>query len=116
MAPFQDGKHALLKEHTLYIHYSEKSVEDKRERQKFTAAFSQHSFEGAHVFVPEPVALPWIKREFYEGSNSATGIGPVCLVPDSEAWTKTFKEKKALYGKPNRIAPGKARRVWTRRW
>ena len=65
-----------------------------------------HSFEAAHVFVHEPIAVPHTRRTYYEGSNAATGIGPVSLVPESKAWMKTFKAKKALYGKANRIAPG----------
>lgn len=95
-----------MKKHNMFIHYSEKCMEERRERQKITTAFSMHSFEGGHVFVKDPVAVEFTRRDYYEGSNASTGIGPVHLIPDSEAWTKTFKEKKVLYGKANRIAPG----------
>ena len=95
-----------MKKHNMFIHYSEKCMEERRERQKITTAFSMHSFEGGHVFVKDPVAVEFARRDYYEGSNASTGIGPVHLIPDSEAWTKTFKEKKVLYGKANRIAPG----------
>lgn len=104
--PFKVDNKVVVKKHNMFVHYSEKCMEERRERQKITTAFSMHSFEGGHVFVKDPVAVGFVRRDYYEGSNASTGIGPVYLVPDSEAWTKTFKEKKVIYGKANRIAPG----------
>ena len=104
--PFKVDNKIVAKRHLLYIHYSEKAMEERRERQKITAAFSMHSIEGGHVFANDNVAVPYCRRKYFDGSNASTGIGPIPLVTDTEAWTMTFKEKKDLYGKANRVAPG----------
>ena len=97
--PFKFDSRALaVKKHNMFIHYSEKCMEERRERQKITTAFSMHSFEGAHFFVKDAIAVEFYRREHYEGSNASTGIGPVSFTPDCDAWTKKFSTKKEIYG------------------
>ena len=45
---------------------------------------------------------------FWAGASGATpaGIGPVAYTCEEESWKRSFKEKKVIYGKANRIAPG----------
>ncbi len=83
--PFKCEGKSVVKKHNLFIHYSESCVEQRRERQKITAAFSQHSFETGHIFVKDPIAVEFTRRRHYEGSSASNGIGPVHLVPDEEA-------------------------------
>lgn len=83
--PFKSEGKIVTKKHSLFIHYSEACMEQRRERQKVTAAFSMHSFETASIFVKDPIAVEFTRRQHYEGSSASNGIGPVHLVPDSEA-------------------------------
>eukprot|EP00974_Lingulodinium_polyedra_P043376 4164934-Lingulodinium_polyedra.AAC.1 len=52
----------------------------------------------------------------YPGYNASMGIGPAVLVPAEDTWKCTVKEKKAIYGKDNRVAPGGARQARARQW
>jgi len=52
----------VIKKQNLYVHYSEKHMEERRERQKITSALSMHSFECGHIFVKDPVAAPFTRR------------------------------------------------------
>ena len=65
-----------------------------------------HCFEVAHILVQDPVAVAFQRRTCYEGSSASNGIGPVHLVSEANAWVRTFADKKEIYGKVNRIAPG----------
>ncbi|MCP4244438.1 MAG: hypothetical protein GY772_28175 [bacterium] len=100
------GGRLSLSKHNLHIHYSEKCMEDRRQRMRMTTAMSLHSFETAHVVLKEPISVEYKRRRHYDGSNVSDGIGPVSLTPIERAWTLTFKEKKDVYGKAGRVAPG----------
>ena len=64
------------------------------------------SHETAHVYLVDSLNSPYVRRQHYEGSSASSGIGPVAYTTDEAAWVRTFKEKKEIYGKTNRIAPG----------
>ena len=49
---------------------------------------------------------PFVRRKHFEGSSASSSIGPVAYTKDEAAWVRTFKQKKDIHGKPNRIAPG----------
>jgi putative transposon-encoded protein len=92
----------------LNIYYDEGAIEERRDRSQDMKSFSLRSLEVNHIITKDPIAVAYKKRVKYAGSSASTGIGPVYLAGPSTpgVWTKTYKEKKALYGKQNRIAPG----------
>ena len=104
--PFKIEKKVMVKESHLTIHISEASIELRRQRQKLTAPLSMCSHETARVYLLDNLNSPYVRRRHYEGSSASSGIGPVAYTTDDDAWVKTFKDKKDIYGKTNRIAPG----------
>ena len=104
--PFKIEKKVMVKESHLTIHISEASIEVRRQRQKLTAPLSMCSHETARVYLLDNLNSPYVRRRHYEGSSASSGIGPVAYTTDDDAWVKTFKDKKDIYGKTNRIAPG----------
>ena len=104
--PFKIEKKVMVKESHLTIHISEASIEVRRQRQKLTAPLSMCSHETARVYLLDNLNSPYVRRRHYEGSSASSGIGPVAYTTDDAAWVKTFKDKKDIYGKTNRIAPG----------
>ena len=104
--PFKIEKKVMVKESHLTIHISEASIELRRQRQKLTAPLSMCSHETARVYLLDNLNSPYVRRRHYEGSSASSGIGPVAYTTDDAAWVKTFKDKKDIYGKTNRIAPG----------
>ena len=104
--PFKIEKKVMVKESHLTIHISEASIELRRQRQKLTAPLSMCSHETARVYLVDNLNSPYVRRRHYEGSSASSGIGPVAYTTDDAAWVKTFKDKKDIYGKTNRIAPG----------
>ena len=104
--PFKIEKKVMVKESHLTIHISEASIEVRRQRQKLTAPLSMCSHETARVYLVDNLNSPYVRRRHYEGSSASSGIGPVAYTTDDAAWVKTFKDKKDIYGKTNRIAPG----------
>ena len=104
--PFKIEKKVMVKESHLTIHISEASIELRRQRQKLTAPLSMCSHETARVYLVDNLNSPYVRRQHYEGSSASSGIGPVAYTTDDAAWVKTFKDKKDIYGKTNRIAPG----------
>ncbi len=98
----------LYTKNTLHLHYSEAGLEDRRSRMKLTAPLSLHAFEWAHIFTKDVIKVEYKKRTKFEGSSVSDGLGPVRLTPEDgpNTWVKTFREKKLIYGKENRIAPG----------
>ena len=104
--PFKLDKKVMVKENHLTIHISEGSIESRRQRQKLTAPLSMCSHETARVYLADNLNSPYVRRRHYEGSSASSGIGPVAYTTDDAAWVKTFKDKKDIYGKTNRIAPG----------
>ena len=104
--PFKFDSKVAVKRHTLTIHIAEESLESRRARQKIVAPLSMNSFENAHVLVKDPVSVAFYRRKHFAGSSASTGIGPVPLLPEEEAWRRPLKLKKNIYGKANRVAPG----------
>ena len=104
--PFKIEKKVMVRESHLTIHISEASIEVRRQRQKLTAPLSMCSHETARVYLLDNLNSPYVRRRHYEGSSASSGIGPVAYTTDDAAWVKTFKDKKDIYGKTNRIAPG----------
>ena len=104
--PFKIEKKVMVRESHLTIHISEASIEVRRQRQKLTAPLSMCSHETARVYLLDNLNSPYVRRRHYEGSSASSGIGPVAYTTDDDAWVKTFKDKKDIYGKTNRIAPG----------
>ena len=104
--PFKFDNKIAIKRHTLTIHIAEDSLESRRARQKIVAPLSMNSFENAHVLVKDPVSVAFYRRKHFPGSSASTGIGPVPLLPEEEAWCRPLKMKKHIYGKANRVAPG----------
>ena len=104
--PFKIEKKVMVRESHLTIHISEASIEVRRQRQKLTAPLSMCSHETARVYLVDNLNSPYVRRRHYEGSSASSGIGPVAYTTDDDAWVKTFKDKKDIYGKTNRIAPG----------
>ena len=104
--PFKIEKKVMVKESHLTIHISEASIEVRRQRQKLTAPLSMCNHETARVYLLDNLNSPYVRRRHYEGSSASSGIGPVAYTTDDDAWVKTFKDKKDIYGKTNRIAPG----------
>ena len=104
--PFKIEKKVMVRESHLTIHISEASIELRRQRQKLTAPLSMCSHETARVYLVDNLNSPYVRRRHYEGSSASSGIGPVAYTTDDAAWVKTFKDKKDIYGKTNRIAPG----------
>ena len=114
--PFKIDGRVMLKKHALTVHMSETSLEEQRGRLKLTAALSMQSMETAHIYAKEALQVEYVRRKHFAGSSASAGIGPVSLTPEDESWKRTVKDKRAIYGKDNRVAPGGARRAWMRRW
>ena len=104
--PFKIEKKVMVKESHLTIHISEASIELRRQRQQLTTPLSMCSHETARVYLADSLNSQYVRRKHYEGSSASSGIGPVAYTTDDAAWVKTFKDKKDIYGKSNRIAPG----------
>ena len=96
-----------VSKHVLHIHYSEKSMEERRERLKLTAALSLKSLECCNLVCKEPLAVAYKKRSKFDGSSVSDSVGPVSLTsPEGKhAFCRTFEKKKEMYGKA-RIAVG----------
>ena len=103
--PFKFDNKTAIKRHTLTIHIAEESLESRRARQNNASPLSMNSFENAHVLVKDPVSVAFYRRKHFPGSSASTGIGPVPLLPEEEAWRRPLNIKH-MYGKANRVAPG----------
>lgn len=105
---FKVAGKTITKKNVLYVHLSEASLEQRRDRMKIITALSLHSFEQGHIYTKDAIQVEFRKREHYPGSSVSSGIGPVTMVADSSplCWYRTFEDKKAIYGKSNRVAPG----------
>ena len=95
-----------MKKQTLFVHISETTMEERRQRQKMTSALSVQSMECGHIFTKESVAAEFTTRKHFAGNSASNVIGPVSLIPEDSAWTRTVKDKREIYGKENRVAPG----------
>ena len=106
--PFKFDKRIKVKENHLMVHISEACIETRRERQIIQCPMSIGSHEVGHFYLDQAETLdsPFVRRKHFEGSSASSGIGPVGYTNDEDAWVRTFKQKKDIYGKANRIAPG----------
>ena len=104
--PFKFDSKVAVKRHTLTIHIAEESLESRRARQKIVAPLSMNSFENAHVLVKDPVSVAFYRRKHFAGSSASTGIGPVPLLPEEEAWRRPVKLKK------KHLRQGEPRSTW----
>ena len=104
--PFKVDNKLVAKRQTLFVHISETTLEERRQRQKLTSALSLQSIECCHIFTAESVAAEFKTRKHYAGNNASNIIGPVSLITEDSAWTRTVKDKRLIYGKDNRVAPG----------
>ena len=106
--PFKFDKKIKVRENHLMVHISEACIETRRERQKIQCPLSICSHEVGHFYLDQAETLdsPFVRRKHFEGSSASSGIGPVSYTKDEAAWVRTFKQKKDIYGKTNRIAPG----------
>ena len=95
-----------MKKQTLFVHISETTMEERRQRQKMTSALSVQSMECGHIFTKDSVAAEFTTRKHFAGNSASNVIGPVSLIPEDSAWTLTVKDKREIYGKDNRVAPG----------
>ena len=105
--PFRIEGKLALKRHSLFVHIAETTMEERRQRQKVTSALSLQSMECGHIFAKDAVAAPFQVRKHFAGNSASNVIGPVCLTAeDAGAWIRTVKDKRLIYGKDNRVAPG----------
>jgi hypothetical protein len=97
---------AEFKHKTIYMHYDEKSLADRRERATGTAVF--HQLQQMKLLTRWPLSMPTKKRKHYDGSNKGDLMGPVHLTDWSSSWSGTYDEKLEVYGRTHRIAVGGA--------
>jgi hypothetical protein len=97
---------ADFKHKTIYMHYDEKSLADRRERATGTAVF--HQLQQMKLLTRWPLSMPTKKRKHYDGSNKGDLMGPVHLADWSSSWSGTYDEKLEVYGRTHRIAVGGA--------
>ena len=45
------------------------------------------------------VCDPRMPRKHFAGNSASNVIGPVSLIPEDSAWTRTVKDKREIYGK-----------------
>ena len=106
MEPMKWGR-ACFKRQPLHIHVDDTAMEERRDRMKLASAFSLPGLEVAHCFTYNAIQVQCKKRDHYPGSSATGIIGPVAYVAEDspQAWLRTVKEKKQIYGS-SRIAPG----------
>ena len=95
--PFKFDNKIAIKRHTLTIHIAEESLESRRARQNIVSPLSMNSFDNAHVLVKDPVSVAFYRRKHFPGSSASTGIGPVPLLPEDEAWCRPLKMQQNTF-------------------
>ena len=96
--PFKIDGRMSMKKQTLFIHISEPTLEERRQRQKITSSLSIQSIECGHIFAKEPLAAEFTTRKHFAGNSASNVIGPVSLTTEDKAWSRTVKDKREIYG------------------
>ena len=94
--PFRIEGKLALKRHSLFVHIAESTMEERRQRQRMTSALSLQSMECGHIFAKETLAAEFKARKHYAGNSASNVIGPVSLITEDAAWTRTVKDKREI--------------------